>query len=144
MFKTIIVGVDESDRSRYAAKVAADIAQKYGADLVLVHAYEPVPRYLGNEMFENAVEKALTYGEKILEETVKILPEGIVAETDLLEGPAANALLSAAEAHKADLIVIGSRGLGELAALALGSVGHKLIQQSPVPVLIVKHGNTEA
>lgn len=138
MFKTIVVGVDGTERGEKAARVAADIAQKYGAHLILVYAYDPVPRYLGTDLYEEAVARAIAHGEEILEKTAASLPNDITVEQDVLEGPAAQALLNVVDVHKADLVVIGSRGLGEIAALALGSVGHKLIQQSPVPVLVVK------
>ncbi len=138
MFATIVVGVDGTERSEYAAHVAADIAQKYDATLILVYAYDPVPRYLGTSLYEEAVARAIAHGEEVLEQTTSRLPPSVQAEQELLEGPPAAAILRVVEARRADLVVIGSRGLGEIAALALGSVGHKLIQQSPVPVLIVK------
>ncbi len=138
MFKTIVVGVDGTERSEKAAVVAADIAQKYNARLILVYAYDPVPRYFGTEIYEEAVAQAIAHGEEVLETTIAKLTEGMDVEQEVLEGPAAQAILNVVRAHEADLVVIGSRGLGEIAALALGSVGHKLIQQSPVPVLIVK------
>ncbi|MDQ7029439.1 MAG: universal stress protein [Ardenticatenia bacterium] len=143
MFTTIVVGVDGTARSEHAARVAANIAQKYGASLILVYAYDPVPRYLGTNLYEEAVARAIAHGEEVLEQTVSHLPRSVRAEQELLEGPPAMAILKVVEARQANLVVIGSRGLGEIAALALGSVGHKLIQQSPVPVLIVKKAEPE-
>ncbi len=138
MFNTIVVGVDGTERGEKAALVAADIAQKYNALLILIYAYDPVPRYFGTEIYEEAVARAIAHGEEVLETTADKLPPEVNVEQEVLEGPAAQAILNVVQAHDADLVVIGSRGLGEIAALALGSVGHKLIQQSPVPVLIVK------
>ncbi|MCZ7569426.1 MAG: universal stress protein [Ardenticatenaceae bacterium] len=143
MFKRIVVGVDESETSRAALRAAADIARHYDALVVLVYAYGPLPRYLGAELYDNAAAKAIMHGEDLLAEAVATVEE-VPAETDLLEGPAAEALLRAAEVRRADLIVIGSRGLGEISGLALGSVGHKLIQRARIPVLIVKHLPDEA
>lgn len=143
MFKRIIVGVDESETSRAALRAAADIARHYDGLLILVYAYGPLPRYLGAELYDNAAAKAIMHGEDLLAEVAGSV-SGVAAETDLLEGPPADALLRAAEVRQADLIVIGSRGLGEISGLALGSVGHKLIQRAPMPVLIVKHLPREA
>lgn len=137
MFKRIIVGVDESETSRAALRAAADIARHYDAALTLVYAYGPLPRYLGAELYDTAAAKAIMHGEELLAQAAASV-EGVTLETDLLEGPAAEALLRAAEVRHADLIVIGSRGLGEISGLALGSVGHKLIQRALMPVLIVK------
>ena len=138
MFKTIVVGVDGTERSERAARAAADLAQKYAAEVVLVFSYEPVPRYLGSELYEDAVAQAIAHGEEVLENAAASIDDEHSIDTDLLEGPPADAILRVVESRDADLIVIGSRGLGEIAAMALGSVGHKLIQHSNVPVLIVK------
>lgn len=59
-------------------------------------------------------------------------------ETRLLDGEAAPAILQCAEGEHADLIVTGSRGFGDLKSLAVGSVSHKLITDSPCPCLVVK------
>ncbi len=60
---------------------------------------------------------------------------GSTPQTDLLEGPAADAILRAAEAQHADLIVMGSRGLGGIQAL-LGSVSTQVMRQAACPVVI--------
>jgi nucleotide-binding universal stress UspA family protein len=137
MFKTIVVGVDESPAAHAAVRTAADLARQYDAKLIIVHAYGPLPRYLGAELYDAAAANAIMHGEALLAE-IAAQVEGDNVETDLLEGPAPEALLRVAEVRKADLIVIGSRGLGEISGLALGSVGHKLIQRAPMPILIVK------
>jgi nucleotide-binding universal stress UspA family protein len=56
----------------------------------------------------------------------------------VLEGPPAEAILRVAETRACDLIVVGSRGLGELKAVLLGSVSERVLHHSTVPVLIVK------
>lgn len=58
--------------------------------------------------------------------------------TVLAYGHAADRILEEAESTKADLIVLGSRGLGELGGLVLGSVSHKVIQHAACPCLTVK------
>ncbi len=73
-----------------------------------------------------------------LRETVAELSttsRGSTPQTDLLEGPAADAILRAAEAQHADLIVMGSRGLGGIQAL-LGSVSSQVMRQAACPVVI--------
>jgi nucleotide-binding universal stress UspA family protein len=69
---------------------------------------------------------------------------GIVAgvpvevEEDLLEGPAADAILSAAESRKADLIVMGTRGMGSLKGTVFGSVSTKVSHYAPCTVMVVR------
>ncbi len=61
-----------------------------------------------------------------------------MVETKTLNGEAAEAILQCAEDEGADLIVTGSRGVGDLHSLFLGSVSHKLAQDSRCPCLVVK------
>jgi nucleotide-binding universal stress UspA family protein len=68
--------------------------------------------------------------------------EGIAVERHVGEGSAAVVLTEAAD--DADLLVVGSRGLGGFKELLLGSVGHQCAQRSPCPVVIVRGRNQDA
>ena len=59
-------------------------------------------------------------------------------ETRVLDGDPAQAILQCAEDEGADMIVIGSRGIGDLKSLLLGSVSHKLVENATCPCLVVK------
>ena len=63
---------------------------------------------------------------------------GVKAETMLVRGHPARAILDAAKAKGTDLIVVGSRGLGGVKGLLLGSVSNAVVQNSKVPVMVVK------
>jgi len=56
----------------------------------------------------------------------------------LLDGDPAEALLDLAASERADLIVTGSRGFGDIKSILLGSLSHELVQKSPCPVLVTK------
>jgi len=58
--------------------------------------------------------------------------------TELLEGDAASAIIDVATVRKSEIIVMGSRGLGRLAGLVLGSTSQKVVAHAPCPVLIVR------
>ena len=66
------------------------------------------------------------------------LKEGLTIETILLDGNPADEIISYAAANPIDLILCGTRGLGEIGSLLLGSVAHKLVTYSQVPVLVIK------
>jgi nucleotide-binding universal stress UspA family protein len=63
---------------------------------------------------------------------------GLTAKTMLVKGRPAEAILDAARTEGADLIVVGSRGLGGVKGLFLGSVSNAVVQNSKVPVMVVK------
>ena len=109
MFKTILLAYDGSEHAKRAAGVAKAEAEAHGARLIVVHAYEPVPDYLGEPFFEEALRRRLERAEGVLEEARALT--GVPKEDALLlEGVPAEAILQAARAEKADLIVMGTHG----------------------------------
>jgi nucleotide-binding universal stress UspA family protein len=62
---------------------------------------------------------------------------GLKFQTELLEGPVAEAIMNVAETRDADLIVLGARGMSSLEGLLLGSVSQKVIHHTTCPVLVV-------
>ena len=69
-------------------------------------------------------------------EIVGEIPGAVKGE--IMQGPAAEAILEVAKTRHCDLIVMGSRGLGQFAGLLLGSQSQKVVQHAECPVLIVK------
>ena len=139
MFKTILLAVDGSEHSKRATELAASMAQIMRSDLWIVSAFEPVPAYLGAPIWQQALAKTIKIADDAIAEALKIV--GIIPgeiKTDVVEGPAAEAILQVAETRKPDLIVMGSRGLGRLAGLLLGSQSQKVVQHASCPVLIVR------
>ena len=140
MFKHILLGVDGSEHALHAAKTAADLARSLQSEtLRIVVAYDSVPPYLGEPNMQTAISARMKEAEKILQKAVGVvgkIPGEIHTET--LEGPPAEAILDVANTRKCDLIVMGSRGLGRLTGLLLGSQSQKVVQHAPCPVLIVR------
>ncbi|GAB5601718.1 universal stress protein [Thermus sp. FJN-A] len=137
MFKTILLAYDGSDHAKRAAEVAKAEAKAHGARLLVVHAYEPVPDYLGEPYFAEALKRRLERAEKVLAEALALT--GVAKEDALLlEGEPARAILEAALGERADLIVMGTRGLGALGSLFLGSQSQKVVAEAPCPVLLVR------
>lgn len=142
----VVVGVDGSPGARAALEWAAAEARLRGARLRAVHAWHLPAAAYGSGGFvppvgmtwEDDLEEAAKAGlEKTLDEAAATL-SGIEVEHRVCEGSAAVVLTEAAE--DADLLVIGSRGLGGFKELLLGSVGHQCAQRSPCPVVIVRGG----
>lgn len=139
MFKKILLGYDGSPHAQRAAGYAKDLADLCGAEIVLVHAFHPVYTELGSPFVDQIQAHVIAAGEKMLKEAQeKLAGTKVQVTTELLEGPAAEAILRVAQARGCDLIVVGSRGLGELRAALLGSVSDKILHHAPIPVLVVK------
>lgn len=139
MYKRIIAAIDGSDCSLRALEHAKVLAETFKADIMLVHAFPHTSDLLSYDDFERLVSKRKKVGQRYLDEARSRL-ESISCEIfeELLEGPEAEAILTIARSREADLIVMGSRGLGTLEGLLLGSVSRKVMHYAACPVMIVR------
>jgi nucleotide-binding universal stress UspA family protein len=138
--KRILVAIDGSDPSLKAARMAADIALRFGAQLTLIHVVPKLllpPDVYGLTLAE--VEKEhRTYAEKLLQKAVAFLAEpGVDTTSTILYGSPAESIASEAAAPDVGMVVVGSRGHGAVARMFLGSVSDRIVHISPKPVLVV-------
>jgi nucleotide-binding universal stress UspA family protein len=139
LFKNILLAVDGSDHAIKAAQIAGDLARSMNADLVIVTAFDPIPGYLGEPDRQRVTSAHMSEGEHAMEKSQQEVGQisGKV-EKELLEGPAAEAILHVAEARGNDLIVMGTRGSGGLKSLLMGSQSQKVVSHATCPVLLVR------
>ena len=137
MFRKILVAVDGSRHSSRALEFADDLARRYKAPLLVLHAFPHVSDLLGTPQYERMLESRALIGEELPASARAQLNERTAAETQLIEGPPAPAILRVAAEEGCDLIVLGSRGHGQLAGILLGSVSSVVAQRAGCPVLIV-------
>ncbi|HSO13958.1 MAG TPA: universal stress protein [Anaerolineales bacterium] len=140
MFESILLAVDGSEHGYNAAQMAADLARAMKSEkLRIVVSYGRIPPYLGEPNLQHAIDARLNEARGILQKTVEIVGD-VPAEihTELIEGDAAESIIEVAETRNSSLIVMGSRGLGRLAGLVLGSTSQKVVSHAPCPVLIVR------
>jgi nucleotide-binding universal stress UspA family protein len=140
MIENILLATDGSSPANRAADFAASLALRFRAKVTVLHAYTPVPAHLGEPNFSRALYETLDEAKALVENAAGRLREmGIVeVETDVIEGPAANAILGVAETRKPDLIVIGARGLSTWQGILMGSVSMSVTQRAECPVLVMK------
>lgn len=139
MFKNILVAVDGSEHALKAAEVAGDLARNLKANLRMITIYDPIPNYLGEPNLQNIIDQRLEQAERIISEAqqrVGSVPGEFV--TEKLEGPVAEAVLAVISALSIDLVVMGTRGLGRLGQLLIGSQSQKVVANAPCPVLLVR------
>jgi nucleotide-binding universal stress UspA family protein len=146
LFTKIVVGTDGSDTASEAVRNAAEIAKLAGARLDIVSAYEPVPRQRIQEEERSApgdVQYEIGPREDVnltLENAAgHAKHEGVEeVQTHAREGDPADAILDVAEEVKADLIVVGNKGMTGARRFLLGSVPNKVSHHAPCSVIIVR------
>lgn len=145
MFKRIVVGTDGSETAAEAMRQAVGLAKLSGAQLSIVSAYAPVSgRRVQDEQQQAPADVQYEIGPR---EDVNLVldaaaaeakQEGIEVQTHPVEGDPADAILNVAEETKADLIVVGNKGMTGARRYLLGSVPNNVSHHAPCSVLIVR------
>jgi nucleotide-binding universal stress UspA family protein len=139
--RRIVVGVDSSHGSRAALLWAVAQARLTGAaiqavaawqDPAMYYAYGWAPDPFAAGGIAASTEKALV---RTIAEVLGTQDRPVDARATIVEGPAAQVLLTAAEG--ADMLVVGSRGHGAFHGMLLGSVSRHCTQHAPCPVVVV-------
>jgi nucleotide-binding universal stress UspA family protein len=139
---TVVVGIDESGPSRTVLGRAIEESRRRQADLHVVHVFQPpviFAPYMGAAIDTAAMaeaEREAIWGEV----EPHLSGAGVSFRRVDLEGHPARALVAHAATVAADLLVIGSRGRGDLASLVLGSTSHAALHLAECDVLVVKGG----
>jgi nucleotide-binding universal stress UspA family protein len=137
MFEHILIAVDGSENSAAAIPTAVELARKFSGDIFVVHAWEHEIGRAGAFPLETPVE-----ANHLVAQIVKQVQEaGVPVRGEahsVFTGHTARDIVETARAESVDLIVMGSRGLSDVASLMLGSVTHKVAQLSHIPLLIVR------
>ncbi len=144
--ETILVATDFSDTAKKAMDTAIDMARHFEAQLVILHAYNveiPIasPMMTGGYIlpdgfFEEIGKQARLQVEAAAKE---VSDKGVAAVGVAIDEPAALAIVDEAKRRKADMIVMGTRGLTGIKHMALGSIADKVVRTAPCPVLTVGH-----
>jgi nucleotide-binding universal stress UspA family protein len=135
VFNTVVLGLDGSEGSKLAVPVSSEIAERYGARLVIVHVDERIAAKGGLHPVrpdEELVRRELE------EQAQQLSGRGIDTAFEVVEvvlGGPAHAIEEVAERESAELIVVGRRGHSPVAGLVLGSVTQRLLHVAQRSVL---------
>ena len=134
MIATVAVGTDGSETASRAVDAAVELAERYGAKLVVLSAFDGragsasgPPEWASNAA--EAVARILARAEESIAE------RGVECSTDMSEGDPADVLVSLAEKHGADVLVVGNKGMHRR---VLGSVPNSVTHKATCSVLVVK------
>src|SRR5436853_4968870 len=137
VYRNILVAVDGSKHADKALEQAVALAHDQHARLTLLTVVPPRGAMTTFAASGGETRESLCRAyESILREAERKVPDDVGVTTRLLEGPAAAKIVQCARDCDHDLIVMGSRGRGRLTGAVLGSVSHRGLHDSPVPVRV--------
>jgi nucleotide-binding universal stress UspA family protein len=138
MFGTILLAVDGSPHADRAAELVRRLAGDGGDEVVVLHITEVMPMRGGVSVELHQDRDGMAAAKRHGSEVERA---GVPVKVDLvrtLAGRVAPIIVETARACQAGVIVMGSHGRGDLTALLLGSVAHKVVHLADRPVLIVR------
>lgn len=137
MFEHIVVAVDGSREGGKTVPVALDMAQRYGSTVTVVHIREHT-KYEGTDVDLGPGVPA----EELVASVVKVFTDGGVPARGEIRrvspGNTPEQIVEVARDAEADLIVMGTKGMGEWKSLVLGGVANKVVHHATCPVLLVR------
>ena len=148
-FKKILVPVDFSGCSAEAVRAGAELAQRFDAELVVVHVFEPILYTTPDGypfLMPEQIESLLADYAKALERA-KLDAQAAGAkrvQVQELQGFAASEIIAHATRGGFDLIVLGTHGRTGIKHALLGSVAEKVVRTAPCPVLTVRSSEQQA
>jgi nucleotide-binding universal stress UspA family protein len=142
MIQTITVGTDGSDTASKAVDFALDMAEKFGAKVVVASSYRPVGEdRLRQEQREapQDIQWSINPTEDV-DNALRAVEErargrGLEVTSEARQGDPADVLCDIAEQHDADLLIVGNKGMHRR---VLGSVPNSVSHKAPCSVVIVK------
>jgi len=143
-WKRICCPIDFSDASRAALEVAADLARRFGAELVLLHAY-PIPGYTfpdgsvvaSPKMMQELAEQAQRHLEEWRVDAERLVAAPRVSAERAVGEPAAE-IVSFAQSRGVDLLVLGTHGRTGLEHALMGSIAERVVRRAHCPVLTIR------
>lgn len=136
--KHIVIATDGSEASHLAVREALDLARETGAAVAVVTVRQPIS-FLGAPYYQKDLSRQLASARAALERARgDAEARGVQSDYEILEGDPAEEILAIARSRNADLVVVGSRGLGTMAGALLGSVSRAVLRGADRPVLVVK------
>jgi nucleotide-binding universal stress UspA family protein len=138
MYRKILVGYDGSKAGNKAFDSALELAKNHNAELYVLTISRP-PEIGDDVETEAVIENSREYHRKLLVPLRRKSDQaGVKGHFEVAVGHPAEQIISNADRHQVDLIVVGDRGHSKFARLLLGSVSKTVVQYADRPVLVVR------
>jgi nucleotide-binding universal stress UspA family protein len=120
-------------------RAAVDLSNRTGSELHAVHVWHDMPSPYAHAFVKRELRRQ---GQEILVEQVKRIEDsgGTVAGSHLREGRASDEVIELSEELEAGLLIVGSRGLGTVKRILMGSHSEEIVHHAHIPVLVIRHG----
>lgn len=145
MYRKILVPLDGSERAEKALTHTVELARKLGSKVTLIHVVPSLPPYVNTAVDrlghaqQSIVDELIRNGKELLDQYASsVSDKGIEVDTYTVMGQPADEILEKAISENYDLIVLGSRGLGEIKGYIMGSVSNRVSRHASCPVLIIR------
>jgi len=141
MMTRILVAVDGSTQAAVAIEMGVHLASKLGAELALLNVSEPPPAVVMADMPVCDIEPPavrLQSARALLKKIRQSIPATMNVEELVADGHPAAQIVATAQDWNADLIILGTHGLGGIARLILGSTATTVMHKADCPVLIAR------
>ncbi len=147
MVSKLLIAVDGSAHSRMAVSLGSKIAAALHADVILLHVVwkEKVPKamvdFASTEQIRGTdIDRLMNAAQKYFDHEAEIARKAGVKNVSVQveRGPIARTIIATTKQTGADMIVLGSRGLGDMEGLLRGGVSHRVEILAKCPVLVVK------
>jgi len=153
--KKILYATDLSSNSVYALRYAMNSVIKHNADIVILHVFEKVDPashimldlYLYKEQHQKMLDEHIKETKAIIEDRLRALRDQELKDhpefsekkisIEVCEGYPAEKILSKAQEHQCDEIIIGTHSKGIIANTFLGSTAKRVLRRTRIPVLII-------
>lgn len=144
VYKKILVAIDGSKHSEKALAHAGAMARSFSAELHILYVSAlskqlPLPDQIkGSKTAQFSPSHPESYTKTVLTEALQSIPAGVKAITHDEPGEPRVVIVEFAEHNGCDMIVVGSRGLGTVSGLLMGSVSAFVVHRAKCPVLVIK------
>ena len=137
----ILLATDGSEDAVQATEAASDLAGKSGSELHIVHVWHDVPGPYRRAFVKRELRRQ---GQEILDQQVQNIESagGTVAKAHLRGGRTSNEVIELSEELGVGLLVVGSRGMGTVRRILIGSHSEEIVHHAHVPVLVVRRGHS--
>lgn len=139
MYKKILLPIDGSEHAALACSHALALAKSGNMEIVLLNCYGELPATIGGTAREELIAMSEEAGKNVMSPCFRLCEDSGVKTSMLVRaGGPGRTIVQVAQQEGCDVIVMGSRGLSDFSGMVMGSVSHRVLRHSTVPVLIVR------